>query len=295
MNDTTDDQYVDYQHYIDNDFVLELFSLKNETPNTVKELQDSAALLTDDAMPGDSILTATPGAKILNDEEIYARRKKSVFLIGKSLKRKDTTGNIHYDFIGSAFAISGDGICVTNYHVLEGLIRKNDSIANIDSTYFIETFDKEIYFIEKVLAYSQNNDLAIFKVNTRGGKLQPLAPGKPAREGAEVYCISNPQANFYYFTKGMVARNSTSKSQLMVEGRYNPAGNLPIRMEITADYGAGSSGAPILDKYGNLIGIVSATVPVGKDIKNSLGNSWFFQQMVIKQAIPVKALLWLLN
>jgi serine protease Do len=62
-------------------------------------------------------------------------------------------------------------------------------------------------------------------------------------------------------------------------------------MEITTDYGAGSSGGPVLDKYGNLIGIVSATVPVGKDMKNSIGKDWYFQQMVIKQTIPVSALM----
>jgi hypothetical protein len=66
-------------------------------------------------------------------------------------------------------------------------------------------------------------------------------------------------------------------------------------MEITADYGAGSSGGPILDKYGNLIGIVCSTREVGKDAKNEEGKDIYFQQMVIKQAVPVKALMWLLR
>jgi len=208
----------------------------------------------------------------LKDEEIYAQRKNSVFLIGKLKKTKDTTGAISFDFTGTAFAISSDGVCVTNYHVLQDIIQRNDSTTGMDSVYFIETVDRKVYFVEKILAYSQNNDLAIFKVNTRGGKLRPLSPGKPAEVGAAVYCISHPQGNFYYFSKGIVARNVVISNQLAAEGMYRPAGKLPIRMEITADYGGGSSGGPILDKYGNLIGIVCSTRAVGKDTKNEEGK-----------------------
>jgi hypothetical protein len=245
MNDTTDELYTDYQQYMGDPFITALFSAKDETPKTIRALQDSAANLSDEVMPENGTQTVPPGMKILNAEEVYTQRKKCVFLVGKLKKRSDTTGNIRYDFIGTAFAITGDGICVTNCHVLQDIIRKSDSAAAIDSTYFIETLDKKVYFIEKILAYSQNNDLAIFKVNTHGEKMQPLPLGKPARVGATVYCISNPQANFYYFTKGMVARNATIVNQLILEGRYDPTGKLPIRMEITADYGAGSSGGPV--------------------------------------------------
>lgn len=287
-------EYIDYQQYMGGDFREEIMSGKGRRPKTVKALQDSATGLSDEGIPGDSITTMLPGTRILNDEEIYAQRKKSVSLVGKLKKIKDTAGTISFDFIGTAFAISGDGICVTNYHVLQDIIWKNDSTADIDSTCFIETVDRKVYFVEKILAYSRNNDLAVFKVDTRGGKLQPLPPGRPAAVGSTVYCISHPLGNFYYFSKGIVARNLTIVNQLMEEGRYEPAGSLPIRMEITADYGAGSSGGPILDKYGNLIGIVCSTREVGKRAMNAEGNDIYFQQMVIKQAIPVSALMWLL-
>jgi len=272
-----------------------LMSGKSRIPKTVKDLQDSAVVLRDEAVPENSITTSPPGVRILKDEEIYAQRKNSVFLIGKLKKTKDTTGSISFDFTGTAFAISSDGVCVTNYHVLQDIIQRNDSTTGMDSVYFIETVDRKVYFVEKILAYSQNNDLAIFKVNTRGGKLRPLSPGKPAEVGAAVYCISHPQGNFYYFSKGIVARNVVISNQLAAEGMYRPAGKLPIRMELTADYGGGSSGGPILDKYGNLIGIVCSTRAVGKDTKNEEGKDMYLQQMVIKQTIPVKALLWLLK
>jgi hypothetical protein len=82
MIDTTADLYVDYLQYMGDPFLTEVYSGKNGTPKTVTELQDSSAYLIEESVPGDSILTILPGTKILNDEENYDQRKKSVFLIG---------------------------------------------------------------------------------------------------------------------------------------------------------------------------------------------------------------------
>jgi serine protease Do len=50
-------------------------------------------------------------------------------------------------------------------------------------------------------------------------------------------------------------------------------------MSITADFAQGSSGGPVLDRRGNVIGVVAATL--------SLYNSDNNLQMVSKEAIPV--------
>jgi S1-C subfamily serine protease len=60
-------------------------------------------------------------------------------------------------------------------------------------------------------------------------------------------------------------------------------------MAITADYAKGSSGAPVLDDTGSVVGIVSATnsiyyTPPQKNL-----------QMVIKSCIPVDAIWKLLR
>ena len=287
----TGDMYVDYKQYFQE--TLTVFSSNhNFLAKNIKELQDSSAQLIDEAAPGINIKALPGNTKKMDDEDIFPKRKNSVFIVGKLLNHKPNL-DASFELPGTAFAIDENGICVTNYHVLKGLIRRKEQENENDSLYFIMTTGKKIYFIDKVIAYSQNNDIAVFRVNTRGDKLQAVPFGKPAREGATVYCISHPLGIFYYLTKGIVARNVTVASEQAAAG-YNPAGKPPIRMEITADYGVGSSGGPILDKYGNLIGMVSSTMPIGFLLQTGI-NPTGHQQMVVKDAIPVKAIVELLR
>lgn len=289
-----DDMYIDYMKLFGG-LRTALLSKNGPAPKAVKLLQNSAALLADEAPPsGQAISTVPGGRRVLSDEDIYAKRKNSVFIIGKMMKANDSTGQISFDLTGTAFAIAAGGICVTNYHVLQDIIRKDTVKENRDSVYFISTFDSKLYFIDEILAYSQNNDIAIFHVNTKGALLKPVPLGTPAQVGAVVYCISHPLSYFYYFSKGMVARNVSVDSQQAAAG-YNPLGKPPIRMEVTADYGIGSSGAPILDKYGNLVGIVSSTAPIMAGSANENGTTVFQQQMVVKDTAPLKALTELLK
>ncbi|WP_346320570.1 trypsin-like peptidase domain-containing protein [Chitinophaga sp. YIM B06452] len=258
-------------------------------PLTAADLEQMAAKLTDEAPPAGTIRTAAPGARLLRDEDIYERRKNSVLVIGRIWRSADASKNLHIDFLGTAFPISENGVCVTNYHVFKDILGDKKNADHRDGMYCVTTLGGEIYFADRLLAYSQNNDLAVFGVATRGARLSPIPPGRPAQVGAPVYCISHPQGFFYYFSKGMVASNVTVSSQQTAVG-YNPQGKPPIRMEITADYGIGSSGAPILDQYGNLAGVVSSTVPVVANVQGENGVVFSQQQMIVKLTTPVKAL-----
>lgn len=286
-------RYPDYQQFLSN---LKFSPSASRTPaDMLKGLLDSAVLLSDESSPvGHTIVTVKANKKTLADEEIYASRKNSVLMVGKLKKATGGPASVSFDLTGTAFAITTDGICVTNYHVLQSLIVKDMQAMANDSAYFIITHDRHVYIIDQLLAYSRNNDLAVFRVNTEGARLQPLPLGKPAPVGAAVYCISHPGGYFYSFSKGIVARNITIPNQRIVTG-HNPKGRLPIRMEITAEYGVGSSGGPILDKYGNLAGIISSTTPLGTMVRDETGNMTRHQQMAIKDALPVDALLDLLG
>lgn len=263
-------------------------------PATAADLEKIAAGLTDEAPPAEMIRTPAPGVKLLRDEDIYNRRKNSVLVIGRIRRSPEASADLHIDFLGTAFPISENGICVTNYHVLNDILGSKKNADHRDGMYCVATLGGDVYFVDRLLAYSQNNDLAVFSAATRGARLSPVPFGTPAQVGAPVYCISHPQGFFYYFSKGIVASNVIVSSQQTAVG-YNPEGRIPIRMEITADYGIGSSGAPILDQYGNLAGIVSSTVPVVANIQGENGAVFTQQQMTVKLTTPLKALLDLLG
>ena len=147
--------------------------------------------------------------------------------------------------------------------------------------------------IKELLSYSQNNDLAIFSIDAKGQQFDPIPIGKQAAVGSAIYCISHPAAEFYYFSKGMVARN-VARDSTNLGTPYSPEGKTPIRMEVSADYGIGSSGGPVMDRYGNLVGIVATTNTVyfNETLPDAVR---LHPQMVIRSTIPVKALTDLLK
>lgn len=288
-----DGMYVDYMQYFG--VVAKTFSVPGgPVPKPLKELEDSAATLKDEAAPLNGVPVLKRGTSVMSDEDIYAGRKESVFIVGKLSKRKKDAQGASFDLTGAAFAISADGICVTNYHVLSDIIHGNGVAGGMDSAYFIMTSDEKVFFIDQILAYSQNNDLVIFRVFLNGQTLRPLPLGRPASVGGTTFCISHPGGYFYYYSKGIVARNVTVAGQETAVG-YNPGGRSPIRMEVSAEYGVGSSGAPLFDKYGNLAGVVSSTATLGADIQKADGSKMYHQQVVIRDAIPVTALIDLLG
>lgn len=56
-------------------------------------------------------------------------------------------------------------------------------------------------------------------------------------------------------------------------------------MSISADYAIGSSGGPILDRYGNVVGMASMTEPVEFDTDDTadVGSTL---QMILKLTVP---------
>ena len=59
------------------------------------------------------------------------------------------------------------------------------------------------------------------------------------------------------------------------------------RMSITADYAKGSSGAPVLNNNGEVIGVVSSTNSI---YYNKVKGREENLQMVVKNCIPINAL-----
>lgn len=181
-------------------------------------------------------------------------------------------GNCHRAHLNTAsgYIISEDGLIVTNYHVIEGYIA-NKIGKNLAMS--IRTHDGDVFLVKEIISSFKDGDLAIVKVDTKGKKLTPLPLGNTAEVGDNVFVLSNPAPMINYFSTGKVARNYLSP--------ISKTDKLP-QTDITADYAAGSSGAPIVDQYGNLISTVSATRSIYYDMKEQRNL-----QMVVKNTKPV--------
>lgn len=222
----------------------------------------------------------TPSDKLLSPGEIYVKRSKGVLMFGNYYDCGECD-NLHVGVGATATALTPDGICMTNYHVMEDIIKKDKEALAGDSLFYVATQEGKCYPVMEILTYSRLGDLAIFRIDTRGDKLEAIPLGDPAPTASRVHVIAHPKQQFYYYTQGVVARNS----------RYDYGDDkVTHRMEITADFAVGSSGGPILDDCGSLIGMVASTTSLYFDDEKKAPV-----QMIVKSTIPVRVIKELLK
>jgi S1-C subfamily serine protease len=170
----------------------------------------------------------------------------------------------------SGFFISGDGAFVTCYHVINSPDREMLSVL---------TGDGKLTSIRSVLAADPAADVAIVQCEGSGFATVPLCADAPA--GAPITVLSHPDNRFFTLTQGIISR-------YFIDGRK-------VRTEmfsITADFAKGSSGAPVFDGRGNVVGMVTNTQSVYYDEKDGHAENL---QMVFKNCVTAKSILRLLK
>ena len=158
-------------------------------------------------------------------------------------------------------------MCVTSQHVAK----------DRGSRGFVAMLrDGRVFPVREVLATDLLNDLLIFQLDLPAEvklPVLPLAPA-PAPVGSPIVVMSHPDDRFYMLTAGMVARQTV----------WRAAGGDEAFMAITADFAKGSSGCPVLDERGAVVGIVNNTESIYFDDDGK--KKQLDLQMVVKNATP---------
>ena len=185
---------------------------------------------------------AKPGDKALSPEEVYRRALPSVFVIGSVYK--DNDGEWQDGLYATAWVATADGVLVTNWHVFEDL-EDGEVFGVLDHK-------GTVYPVTDFLGGDKLADVAFFRVDAKD--LDPLPVAESfAPIGSWVGVLSHPGDNFYVYSTGTVTRYSTNT---------NDDGKRERWMGLTAEYAGGSSGAPVLDKYGSVVGMAALTLTI---------------------------------
>lgn len=209
-----------------------------------------------------------PTATTLEREALYARAAASTVLIGTAFKCEKCTR--WHSSLASGVIIDPAGVVATNYHVAVGSKGVAMGVLLADGAFLPVT---------EVLAANKKQDVALIKVDTAGKALPALPVRTDLGAGAEVLCMSNPDNSACYLSEGIVARYGRQPT---------PTGDGPVWMQITADYAKGSSGGPILDRCGNVVGLVSSTNSIYYDEgKGGVQNNL---QMVRHNCVPGRSI-----
>ena len=150
---------------------------------------------------------------------------------------------------GSGFCIDTSGIFITNYHVLDGaykgLIRHRNG--------------KEFY-IEKVLDYNHNTDLVKFTVITQNCSLQAAKISKSIpKKGENIVNIGNPLGLEQTVSTGIISAVREDNTHGKV-------------LQITAPISHGSSGSPVFNSNGDVIGVATFCFEGGQNLNFAVSS-----------------------
>ena len=164
----------------------------------------------------------------LSVQEIYAQVNPSVVTVMATLK--DGTS------VGTGVIFREDGYILTNYHVLEGGSSCTVALSNNRS------------YEAQYVAGDAKNDLAVVKVDLKGLPAAEFGASDLLTVGDPVYAIGNPLGMELRgtLTDGIV---SAINRDVQVEGRTMTL------IQTNAALNSGNSGGPLINAYGQVVGI----------------------------------------
>lgn len=144
---------------------------------------------------------------------------------------------------GSGFFITENGIGITNYHVLEGA---NNAI--------IKLRNGEQYTISTIIDYDADMDLVKFKIDNKNQLFKSLQIKMGAvQKGEPIFNLSSPIGLEQTLSTGIV-------SSLRNDGAHGSV------IQITAPISHGSSGSPVLNMEGKVIGVATFGFEEGQSL-----------------------------
>lgn len=235
-------------------------------------------------------LSPTPCA-LQPEQTLYDAVLPAVVVVG-SIYKCNSCSDWHMGGMASGWLLADNGLVVTNHHVFS---------EDGSHRFGVMTADGEVFAITAILAADEDGDAVITQIDTRGRQLPSLAIGQRPACGDAVSVISHPAGRFYSLTKGTVSRYHRQQDEsatpsargtaLLTADNQNKA---PIWMSVTADFAVGSSGGPVFNANGEVVGMVSRTF-ASQARRNHHRYSNFGTQMVFKDCVSRDTLLRLID
>lgn len=150
--------------------------------------------------------------------------------------------------LGSGFLVDAEGHILTNAHVVE-------NAAEIRVR-----FHDDLETPARLVGIDPVRDLALLQVDGAAG-LVPAVPGDSdtLRVGDWVLAIGNPLGLHHTLTKGIVSAKGRSELLSETEG-------YPDLLQVDAPINRGSSGGPLFDLEGRVVGVTTVVAAEGQGI-----------------------------
>ncbi|MDR1736275.1 MAG: trypsin-like peptidase domain-containing protein [Oscillospiraceae bacterium] len=199
------------------------------------------------AVPNENTPGSTPAQPMVQSgnrtaltlPEIYDKCNPAVVAISTEMARNNAFGyQSTYASAGSGFITSSDGTVITNHHVIEGADTINVLMPDGKS------------YKATVVGSDASVDIAVLKIEASGLPFLTFGDSDEMRVGDTVAAIGNPLGEF--------ANSQTSGTISALSREVNIEGTPLTVLQTDAAVSPGNSGGPLINVYGEVIGIVSA-------------------------------------
>ena len=197
------------------------------------------------------LASATPPAPY--SETVYAIIQPSLVLIQSKLPSTDGKPN---DSLGTGTVVDTNGDILTSLHV----------VAN--ATQIKVTFADGTSSSASIANQQPENDIVVLKPDTLPALIVPAVLGNPnaMRVGDEAYVVGNPFGLYSSMSAGVISGFNRSFQP------NNSSLNLKGLIQIDAAVNPGNSGGPLLNRSGEVIGVVEGLVnPTDQDFFVGIG------------------------
>lgn len=199
-------------------------------------------------------------------------RDKTLYIKLFPTSGDNITSTISGPASGSGFAISSDGLIVTNHHVINGA--KTIKIRGINGD-----FSKS--YNAKIIIEDKNNDLALIKIDdpnfTTLGVIPFVINGKTIDVGNSIFVLGYPlratMGDEIKLTNGIISSKSGFQGDV-------------TSYQISAPIQPGNSGGPLFDEKGNLIGIVNAKHAGAENASYAIKASYLLNLFELMNTYP---------
>ena len=170
--------------------------------------------------------------------------------------------------IGTGIILTEDGYILTNYHVIDR-----------SSKCWVFLWD-DTMFEAQLVGYGVKEDLAILKIDAEGLRPAELGNADTLYVGDPVYAIGNPLGVELRgtLTNGIV---SAIDRKMMVDGEMYTV------IQTNAALNFGNSGGPLINAYGQVVGVNSIKMASGYRYSDSVEGLGF--------ALPISSELYMIN
>ena len=151
--------------------------------------------------------------------------------------------------LGSGFVVES-GKIVTNLHVIEGA----------KFGYVLENGSSKKHKVQGYFVVDKKNDLAILSIPTLTARSMSLSLLHKPEIGEKIYAIGNPKGLSGTISEGIVSGLRTLENKELIQ--------------ITAPISPGSSGGPVINNSGQVIGVAVGTLTSGQNLNFAIPISY---------------------